>query len=777
MNSHPKITPQHRGRLAYIYIRQSTLRQVAENQESQALQYQLADHAARLGWSAEQTHIIDEDLGKSGARRAERDGFEKLFTDIGTGRVGILLVTDVSRLARNCADWYQLLDVAAFNHVLVCDSGGVYDPRAFDDRLLLGVKGAFSEAQWHIMRQQMQAARLNKAKRGELPFRLPVGLDRLPNGEVVFTPDEQVQGVIRLLFSRFQRVASCRALLHELVENGIQLPRKVRTVTGSWGIEWLPPSYSRLYQFLKLPGYAGAYAYGKRQKRDGLGSQKSHYGGMLPPEEWQVLLKDTFPAYISWEDFMENQQQLSKNWQGTKFANPNDLVNRGAKNSPFSHPGHAGKGVALLQGLVVCAHCGRRMTVRYRDKPAYVCDFTKREHNTPRCQYVPYAHADRVVVNAFLDALDGGQIELSLAALGDIDTQQTQLTQQWERQLERVSYEVDVARVRYLEVDPKMRLVAAELERSWEVALQEQQRLQQEWEGVQAAQICPLTAENEAMIRQLATDLPALWGAETTTAADRKRLLRTLITQVKLDSRSEPGLTTVTVEWTGGAQSVYQVPRPRQGHPSDPKLLAEIERLLALAYTDGDIAADLNRRGIVSSWHVKDDPAYRVGRPVSYWTSCRVGNFRRKHKLQPDFAGCGFVTATEGATQLNISVTQLLDWHRRGLILGRQQRKGAQAWFLLDDQLVYRLGGRAPRQLPLEGELAGKLIPLAKAEGYFGLSAGQLKDRLRSGAFVTWRLEHGAQYRWYVQEFIDEAMPVSAEPADQALLLGAIPFK
>jgi DNA invertase Pin-like site-specific DNA recombinase len=774
MSPSPKITPAHRDRQAYIYIRQSTLRQVAENQESQALQYQLAEQAERLGWSADRIVIIDEDLGKSGARRAERYGFERLFTDIGTGKVGILLVTDVSRLARNCADWYQLLDVAAYNAVLVSDSGGIYDPRAFDDRLLLGVKGAFSEAQWHIMRQQMQAARLNKAKRGELHLRLPVGLERLPNGAVILTPDEQVQGVIGHLFRRFSRVGSCRALLAELVNGRIQLPRRVRTVTGSWQIVWEKASYSRLYQFFKSPAYAGAYAYGKREKRAGIGSQKSRYGQMLPPNQWQVLLKDAFPAYISWEDFMANQKQLAGNWQETRFANQADLVNRGVNNAPFSHLGYAGKGAALLVGLVVCAHCGRRMTVRYRDKPAYVCDFAKREHHQKRCQYVPYAHADRVVVAAFLDGLEGSQIELALTALRDSESQQTALEKRWADQLARVQYEVDLARTRYLEVDPKMRLVAAELERAWEEALAEKGRLEAAWEGVRQSQIRPLTAENEQRIRHLATNLPALWQVKTTTASDRKRLLRTLIRQVTLDSQSEPGLTTVTIRWENGVESTHQAARPKPGHPSDPQLLAEVTRLLTHAYTDAQIAAELNQRGIVSSWHIKDDPTYRVGQPVAYWTARRVGNFRRKHKLQPDFVGCGFVTTAEAAKALQVSISQLLDWQRRGLLPGQQQRRGAQVWFLLDEALVYRLSQAAPRTLPFEGDLAGKLVPLSEVESRWGLSAAALREGVQTGLLVTWRLAHGAHSRWYVQRLAtvrdddveDKFRSISAEPAD-----------
>jgi len=770
MSPDNKINKLHRQRLAYIYIRQSTLRQVAENQESQALQYQLVAHAQRLGWSELQIVVIDEDLGKSGASSRERRGFQRLFTDIGLGKVGILLVTDVSRLARNCADWYQLLDIAAYNNVLICDSGGVYDPRTYDDRLLLGVKGAFSEAQWHIMRQQMQAARLNKAKRGELVFRLPVGYDRLPNGQIIPIPDQQVQAVIHLIFDQFRRLGSARAVLRVLQADGVQMPRRVRTLTGAWGIEWCAPAYSQVYQFLKLPAYAGAYAYGKREKREGMGKIGTQYGGWLSPDEWQVLRQNAFPAYISWEEYMANQETLAHNWQATRFANPDDPHNRGSGNRPFSHPGGAGKGRALLQGLVVCAHCGRRMRVRYRDKPAYVCEAAKVQYNHPRCQYVPYAHADQAVVSAFLAAVQPAMLQAALTAIADIQQQQKQLGQQWQHQLDRVQYEVGLAQARYQEVDPHLRLVAVELERAWETALQAQLALQQEWERVQTEQLQPLSTEDEALIRQLAADLPALWSAESTGHSDRKRLLRTLIAQVTLDSQTEPGTTHLQIEWQTGATTHLTAVRPRHGHPSNPHLLAEVGQLAGRGETDEAIAAYLNREGIVSSWHVKDDPAYVRGQPVSYWTATRVGNLRRKHKIQTDFEAGGLVSAQTAAEKLGVSVSVVLDWFRRGLLPGRQQRRGASVWIRLDEVVFYRVSGQAPRHLPWQKDTLPEMIPLVQASSHFSLSKVELTLALKAGRFLTWRLEHGGQYRWYLQE---KAGPErgrtggeSAQPAD-----------
>ncbi len=761
MSNHPKIHERHRQRWAYVYIRQSTLRQVAEHVESQDLQYQLAARARSWGWPEERIVVIDEDLGKSGVSSSQRTGFQRLFTDVGTGKVGMLLVTDVSRLARNCADWYQLLDLAAINHVLVSDSGGVYDPRAYDDRLLLGVKGAFSEAQWHIMRQQMQAARLNKAKRGELALRLPIGYERLPNGQVIFTPDEQVQTSIAQVFTLFRRLGSAHAVLCHLQATGLRLPRQSRNALGQAIIVWGRPSYSQVYQILKLPAYAGVYAYGQRQ-RDGLpGAPGARYGGRLPPEEWQVLRADAFPGYISWEDYMDNQERLAHNWQATPFADPaHPQANHGARNQPFSAKGAAGKGRALLVGMVICARCGRPMRVRYRDKPAYVCEATKRQFNAPRCQFFPYAHVDQAVVAAFLEAAQPAAVAAAVAAVAEMTTQQAALRQQWGQQLARAQYEVTLAQTRYEQVDPQLRLVAAALERAWEAALQAQAQLEQEWEQVQAAHLHAVSAEEVALVQQMAADLPALWAAQTTTLADRKRLLRTLIADVTLDSTQEAGVTHLAVRWQTGAVTRLTAVRPQPGHPSNPQLLQRVRDLAVAGHHDAAIAAGLNQEGMVSSWHVKDDPAYVPGQSVAYWDKARVQHLRYKHGIAVNPTADGFVPAQAAATRLGVSISVLLDWFRRGLLPGRQAQPGAPVYIPLDEALVYRLRGCAPRDLPAHSWPA--LVPLAQAAAHWQLAAGELPEGVRNGRFLTWRLEHGGQYRWYVQENITD----SAQPAD-----------
>lgn len=357
MTKHPKIQPLHLERQAYVYIRQSSPRQVAQHLESQALQYQLGQRAQTLGWRTEQVIIIDDDLGKSAITTSGRLGFQNLVAAVGLAQVGIILVTAESRLARNCSDWYQLLDLASVYGTLIGDAEAIYDPRDYNDRLLLGLKGAFSEAQWYSMRRQMYQAQLNKAQRGELIFHLPVGYDRLPDGEVVFNPNQEVQSAIRLVFDQFDRLGSAWAVLRYSRRHQLELPRRIQSGPERGEIEWVKPSYQAIYRILKLPAYAGAYSYGKRRNVRVPGTQQKVINRPLPMEEWAVLKPDTFPGYISWAQYLQNQSRLRENAQGVDWG----------KSSPRL-------GAALLQGLAICGRCGRLLHPRYSNKPAYVCE-------------------------------------------------------------------------------------------------------------------------------------------------------------------------------------------------------------------------------------------------------------------------------------------------------------------------------------------------------------------------------------------------------------------
>ena len=512
MTNH-KVQASHLERKAYVYIRQSSLRQVSENLESQDLQYQLANRARSLGWGDEQVEIIDDDLGKSGASSQERQGFQNLVAAVGLKRVGIILVTDVSRLARNCADWYQLLDLASHFDVLISDTSGVYDPRVFNDRLLLGFKGTFSEAQWYQMRSHLGAARINKARRGELRMQLPVGLEYQDDGSVIKTPDQQVQDSLQLVFSQFDRLGSAGKVMRYLRDQGVQLPRRQKK-----RIVWVRPSYQIIYHILKQPAYAGVYAYGRKERVHVPGKRGEVKTRKRPIQDWPVLIQEAYPAYLSWEQFMANQEVLYQNAQGASWT-------RGAPR----------QGVALLQGIVTCGRCGRSMYVHYTHSPAYICAHETCAYGAPRCQNFTLAHIDPVISQLVLEAVQPARLEAALAAIDQLEAERQALVHHWQQRLERTQYEVDLARDRYELVDPHNRLVAAELERLWEEKLQAQARLQEEWQDFQTCQLTPLSNQDIAAIRSLAEDLPALWQADTTTQEDRKRLLRCLIQGVTLE--------------------------------------------------------------------------------------------------------------------------------------------------------------------------------------------------------------------------------------------------
>lgn len=721
MNNQPKILPQHHERLAYVYIRQSTPGQVREHLESQALQYQLAQRAQALGWPAEQVVLVDDDLGKSAVSTADRLGFQSLVAQVALGRVGIILVTDVSRLARNCSDWYQLLDLASLAHTLIADATGVYDPRSYDDRLLLGLKGAFSEAQWYHLRTHLYAALLNKARRGELALRLPVGYHRTPEGAVAFTPDRQVQDALRLVFDQFQRLGSARAVLRFFCDQRLALPFLIRSGPRRDEIQWRPPTYAAIYRILTHPAYAGAYTYGKRHRVRLPGAEHKIVTRTLPLEAWPVLIQDAFPGYITWEQFLHNQERLHQNAQGLHFT-------RGAPRC----------GAALLQGIVFCGRCGRPLHTRYEKKPAYACHQANQQYGAPYCQHFTAPHVDQAVVELFFQAIQPASLAAALAALAQVEAQRQQLAAHWQQRLERARYEAELARQRYECVDPHHRLVAADLEHRWEEKLQALRSLEQEWAHLQARELPPLTEADRTLILRLAEDVPALWYAASTTHEERKRLLRCLVADVTLDV-VRPGRTRVRIRWQTGATTTVEVAAPRPGGPPAPPALIERVRELAQRYPDDQVATMLNAEGTRTA---RDEP----------WTTARVGNFRHKHGIPtacpyvasaPGPRGDGLIKAAEAAMRLGVTPAMINDWYRRGRLVGHQRRPGTPLWVRMTEADVARLDGSAP--------LTPEMIPLAEAQAALGITGEELGARVRAGQLLTFRVRVGHRWRWFVQ--------------------------
>jgi DNA invertase Pin-like site-specific DNA recombinase len=720
MSNHPKIQTKHLERLAYIYIRQSSPRQVEEHLESKALQYQLEQRALALGWSAEQVVIIDDDLGKSASSSSERAGFQSLVASVGLAQVGIILVTTESRLARNCADWYQLLDLASVTGTLIGDGGTVYDPRDYNDRLLLGLKGTFSEVQWYQMYTQLYQARLNKAQRGELVLRLPVGLEWLEEGQVVFTPDQEVQATIRLVFDQFDRLGTARAVLRYCRAEQIQLPRRIQTGPEQGQLDWVKPSYQAIYRILKHPAYGGAYTYGKRHSEQLPGHQQKVVSQPLPLAEWPVLIQDAFPGYISWEHYLQNQARLQENVQRAPWR----------KGAPRS-------GSALLQGIALCGHCGRPLRIRYSNHFAYVCQAAQHQYGEPLCQSCLIAPIDEAVSQVFLAAVQPAQLETALAALEQVETERQAQVTLWQHRLERARYEADLARRRYERVDPDHRLVAVELERQWEQKLQSWQQLQQEWAQQQSQVVTPLTEADKALIRSLATDVPALWHAETTTPQERKRLLRCLIQDVTLDAVSKPGRYLIHIRWHTDATTTVEADRPKGGCRTAPMVVEQI-RALAQHHPDEQIAIILNEADIKTATH-------------KAWTPRRVTSMRQQHAIPsacPPFSqgseprGDGLVTVKAAARQLGVAPGRIVTWFRRGLLAGHQRQRNSPVWVRLTEEDLERLNGSSPHQPEMEEW--NELIR------HSNLTVDQVRAEICAGRWLPYRLRLNNRWRWYV---------------------------
>lgn len=725
MNAQPKIQSTHLERQAYVYIRQSSMRQVEENLESQDLQYQLVGRARAFGWPEARITVVDDDLGKSGIAATQREGFQNLVAAVGLEQVGMILVTDVSRLARNCADWYRLLDLASLSSTLISDASGVFDPQIYDDRLLLGLKGAFSEAQWYNMRSQLCAAQMNKARRGELHLRLPVGLERLENGQVVLSSDLQVQGMIGLVFEQFECLGSAEKVLRYLRDEHLLLPHRVNTPTGaSAKTEWLRPAYQTIYSLLKQPAYAGAFAYGKHHSVRLPGDQSKVITHKLAQAEWPVLLQDSHPGYISWDQFQANQQRLAENAQGKRWK-------RGAPHD----------GAALLQGIVRCARCGRSMHVHCTLASAYICDHDQHDFAAPRCQSINIAQIDQAISRLFLEAVHPAKLEAAFVAFSQIESQHQALIRQRQMRLEQARYEVELAHRRYERVDPDNRLVAAELERFWEEKLLVLRQVDQEWQDFRSQHLQSLGPADQATIRQLAQDLPALWYAATTTQEERKRLLRCLIREVSMDNFSKPGFSVLHVSWHTGLTTSLELPRLRHG-PAPATAIANRLRQLAARLPDDQIADLFNAEGYPTATGL-------------LWTLERVRAVRRKHHVPSNcpyragdsavsdlLRGDGLTPVKVAAARLGVSSGMISAWFHAGLIHGRQRRIGASLWVCLNDNDLRRLDGSAT--------LNPEMLPFETAPQTLGLDPDQFRAMLKTEKLLSYRIRVGKQFRWFV---------------------------
>jgi DNA invertase Pin-like site-specific DNA recombinase len=671
-----KVTDAHLERDAYLYVRQSTARQVLENTESTQRQYALRDRAVANGWPPERIHIIDCDLGKSAAPTIERDGFQQLVSEVALGKAGMVLGLEVSRLARNSVDWHRLLELCALAGTLILDEDGIYDPANFNDRLLLGLKGEMSQAELHILKARMRGGVLNKARRGELEMAPPVGLVYRPDGTVVLDPDQEVQAALRLAFETFARTRSALQTIRWFRDEGIQFPRRLRFGPNKGELLWGQLDHSRLLQILHNPRYAGAFVYGRM--RTGRTPDGKYHARKVPPAKWPYVIHDVHPGYISWDRFEANQKCLAENALG------------------FGHErkfGPAREGPALLQGRVLCGLCGTRMRVHYVTEhgvsvPTYVCQEAAIRAGAAVCQRVPGKVVDHAISDLMLELVRPLTLDVALAVQHEVDARWAETDAVRRQQVERARYEAELARRRYMQVDPDNRLVADALEAEWNNKLRAHGAAQEEYERRRQHQRQVADEEARQKILSLATDFPRLWNDPALEPRERKRMLRLLLedaTLVKTD------VITVHVWLRGGATRTLVLPRPVPiAHIRKVKsaVVAEIDRLLE-DHCDREIAEILNKEGL-RTWQDRPFTLKKVAwARGAYRLVSHYGRLRAK--------GC--LTAEEISRKLGVSMTTVHEWGRKGLLRKHPYRGDQRGLFEpLENVIIAKgRGGRRAR--------------------------------------------------------------------------------
>ncbi len=670
-----KVKAVHLERLAVVYVRQSSQQQVLEHRESAALQYALKQRAIDWGWPADRVRVIDQDQGHSGATAEGRQGFQELLAQVSLDHVGVVLGIEMSRLARCCRDWHQLLELCALFGTLLADQDGLYDPRDYNDRLLLGLKGTLSEAELHSIRLRMYQGRLNKARRGEVFTHLPMGYVRGPAGAPLLDPDQQAQSVVRLIFRKFEELGSINGLLGYLVRQGIRLGIRPHGGANRGNLEWHRPNRVTLGSLLHHPLYAGAYSWGRRpvDPRRKIPGRPATGRTVAEPKDWQVLIQGHCPAYITWEQYQANLARMAEN--------------RALVKGPLR------QGSSLLKGLLVCGVCGARMLVAYgpRHLLRYSCVRRHCDYGEPNCQSLAGRGLDDLVAQQILKVLEPASLELSLSAAADIQRERAELHQQWRQRLQRAAYQKDRAARQYQAVEPENRLVARELEQRWEQAIVEEHKLQEDYADFDRQEPADLSAADRKLIDRLAQDIPALWQADQTTPQDRQSIVRHLVEQVTVHPQGRSEMLDVTIRFAGGFASQHELRRPvaryEQMH-NYPLLLNRVRDLRPQKFTMAQIAGTLNaegwrppkRRATFNAEMVRS-LLFRLPRPAAGHgqTPAMAGSLARDEWWFADLT-----------RHLNLPPPTLYSWMRRGWVEGRQLATGR--WILwADDEELTRL--------------------------------------------------------------------------------------
>lgn len=725
MSALTKIQPKHLNLQAVVYIRQSTQKQLIENAESTKRQYQLASKAHQLGWPQPLIKVIDDDLGLSGVNSSNRLGFQRLVAAISLGEIGIVLVTEISRLSRLNSDWHRVIELCAVFETLIADEDGIYNPCDPNDRLLLGLKGTLFAAELHILHARMRGNLINKAKRGELALRLPVGYRRQFDGTVALESDEQVQEVIKLIFHQFSILKNARAVLRYFFQHQLMMPRLIQQGPDYGRIVWQKPTYQMISHILISPVYAGVFVYGRRKNQTLPGDPPITQTHRLTMDEWEIVVPNTYPAYISYDQYLTNRKLLL-----------NNLYNFTKKRC-----GAAREGTALLQGIILCGRCSRPMVVGQGGKyQKYICRRAQMIYAESQCQAYPVRYLDQAVSEIFLQALAPAQVDTILATLSVMEQEKQTLERQWQLRLERAKYNVHLAQRQYDAVDPDNRLVARELEKRWNDALEAFNNLEKEYALVKRNELAPLDEIDKEAVRQLANDLPAIWNASTTSAVDQKRLLRLVIQEVTLTANSETRIAECVILWSGGAITKHEITRPRIGWHcvTDPELVNRI-RNMARELPDHQIAEILNSEGVLT----------RTGKE---WTYQRVFSARKQYGIptscgikpgQMITRGDGLMSATTAARVLNVSSSLINLWVRLGVLKFDRRIPNSKVWVRVTPDDIARLNGTANcKHLPTISEIMQEQT----------LSRDEVWDLVRAGDYLAYRLAIGKCWEWRLEK-------------------------
>jgi DNA invertase Pin-like site-specific DNA recombinase/uncharacterized protein YndB with AHSA1/START domain len=736
MSPNPKLQATHVQRWAYVYVRQSTATQVAVNRESTERQYRLSERARQLGWPRAQIKVIDEDLAHSGSGAVVRAGFTRMITDVAMGGVGLILCIEASRVARNSADWYRLLDLCAVTDTLIGDEDGLYHPGLFNDRLLLGLKGTMAEAELHVLRARLDGGIRNKAARGELRRGLPVGLIwGEAEGEVLFHPDEAVVGALRNVFERFAELGSARRVWLWFRAEEVLFPHQ----QADGHIRWITPAYTAIHGVLSNPVYAGAYAYGKSRREryvDESGRLQRRLR-RLPRDQWSVLIRDHHPGFIDWATFEMNQARLARNIR-PKAQEAGSILREGS---------------ALLQGLACCGRCGRKLRVYYQGRhstPGYYCaQSTPCEGRGHWCLRVGALQIDQAVAQCFLSALSPAGLEACLEAEKRADSDEQSALRQWRLQVERARYEAERAERRYREVEPENRLVARTLETDWEKRLKELEVAEAGLLRRQQESRLKLSPPQREQIRALGEDLSRVWDAASTTDRDRKELLCGLIEEVKIDPLPDHAKVRLVVRWKTGCHSELEILRKRRPVAviRTDEQTVELVRRLAVHHPDAVIAGVLNRQGRTT--------ATGLG-----FTTNAVGNLRRHWKIAryqpPAHAPNGESLSVDAAAkELGLAPSTLHRWVADGFVAGEQVTPGAPWRIRMTQQL---------RNFVVQEPPSG-YVAMPQAMRLLGVSRQTIMQRVKCGALPIVHLSRGRRKGLYIKAVDQHPQLFSSTPS------------